>query len=488
VASKNWNYWYDGFNQLSRVQNPDGQFTDYTYNGNGLRTKKDFGDKATNYYYNGGNIILETDKDNAVTAKNVRGLRLIYRESYANGTDPTYLYYLHNAHGDVTQLLNEKGQVVKDYRYDTFGKEEMPESKVFGGKQTTELWRQEVEKIDNPFRYCGEYLDEETGNYYLRARYYDPSTQRFINEDSFGVALGAGWVRNLFNYASNNPLRFVDPNGHAPVNVKVGNVTVGNAQISNGRTTGNLTDIVKGLGYSDPKYNLGTNSTTAVINGKTITYNLNNLKNGVGTASNGSKFTVVNGRIQVGVRDLATVAGISSSKINVKSTSGSTQVSVVVPMKASDKLIGFLTSYESFSATPYRGADSQNLTIGYGHVIKPGEKLNNLTVAQGRVLLKKDLQSRVDAVNNALGTQVSQQQFDALVDLTYNIGAGGFKGSSLLKDINKGNATDAVLKADFLKWTYCNGERLEGLWRRRVNEWDMWDSADYTRDYPKMPR
>ncbi|PKM39218.1 MAG: hypothetical protein CVV03_12650 [Firmicutes bacterium HGW-Firmicutes-8] len=214
IASKTFNYWYNGFNQLSRVQNPDGQFTDYTYNGIGLRTKKDFGDKATNYYYNGGNIILETDKNNAVTAKNVRGLRLIYRESYANGTDPTYLFYLHNAHGDVTQLLNEKGQVIKDYRYDAFGKEEMPESKVFGGKQTTELWRQEVEKIDNPFRYCGEYLDEETGNYYLRARYYDPNVQRFTSEDSYGVEKGAAWKEHLYGYGNNNPMRFIDVTGH----------------------------------------------------------------------------------------------------------------------------------------------------------------------------------------------------------------------------------------------------------------------------------
>jgi hypothetical protein len=103
--------------------------------------KKDSGDKATNYYYSGANIIMETDKDNAVTAKNIRGLRLIYRESYANGTDPQYLYYLHNAHGNVTQLLNEKAEVIKDYRYDPFGEEQMPEDKVFGGKQTMELWR-----------------------------------------------------------------------------------------------------------------------------------------------------------------------------------------------------------------------------------------------------------------------------------------------------------------------------------------------------------
>jgi GH24 family phage-related lysozyme (muramidase) len=155
-------------------------------------------------------------------------------------------------------------------------------------------------------------------------------------------------------------------------------------------------------------------------------------------------------------------------------------------MKASDKLVSFIANYESFSATPYRGADSQNRTIGYGHVIKPGENYERLTEEQARELLKKDIEHFVDKVN-ALTKDISltQQQFDALVDFAYNCGEGALARSTLLKDIKGGVATDEKLKADFEAWCKCNGKTLLGLWRRRIDEWEMWKSGDYARNYYK---
>ncbi len=63
----------------------------------------------------------------------------------------------------------------------------------------------------NPFRYCGEYFDVESGAYYLRARYYDPSVGRFTQEDP--AKHGYNW----YAYCNNNPIRFVDPTGFVPV-------------------------------------------------------------------------------------------------------------------------------------------------------------------------------------------------------------------------------------------------------------------------------
>ena len=67
----------------------------------------------------------------------------------------------------------------------------------------------------NPFRYRGYYYDTETGLYYLKSRYYDPETCRFINMDSVEYA-DPTYLHglNLYAYCNNNPIMYVDPNGN----------------------------------------------------------------------------------------------------------------------------------------------------------------------------------------------------------------------------------------------------------------------------------
>ncbi len=66
----------------------------------------------------------------------------------------------------------------------------------------------------NVFRYCGEYYDTETGTIYLRARYYNPSTGRFISRDSYTGKTSDPLSLNLYTYCHNNPLIYTDPSGH----------------------------------------------------------------------------------------------------------------------------------------------------------------------------------------------------------------------------------------------------------------------------------
>ena len=104
------------------------------------------------------------------------------------GTDSDY--YLKNSHGDVVGLYNGDGTAVSTYTYDAFGNQ-----------------LSENENDTNPFRYCGEYFDAETNNIYLRNRYYNTSTGRFITEDPIKDGL------NWYVYCGNDPIMFVDPSG-----------------------------------------------------------------------------------------------------------------------------------------------------------------------------------------------------------------------------------------------------------------------------------
>jgi RHS repeat-associated protein len=77
-------------------------------------------------------------------------------------------YYSYNGHGDVVQMIDTSGNIVNRYQYDEWGNIDS-----------------QIEGVSNPFKYIGEIYDAETGLYYLRARYYDPSVDRFLNEDTY---------------------------------------------------------------------------------------------------------------------------------------------------------------------------------------------------------------------------------------------------------------------------------------------------------------
>ncbi|AEY65641.1 RHS repeat-associated core domain-containing protein [Clostridium sp. BNL1100] len=184
---------YDGFNQLIKTSTGD-VTAEYTYDGTGLRTSKNVNGTVTNHIWDGDQIALETDESGNIKNKYVRGINLIYAEDELANKK----FYLFNGHGDVTQLTDASGDVIKNYDYDAFGNEKNPDV-----------------NDANVFRYSGEYFDKETGTIYLRARYYDPEIGRFISEDSYWGKDNDPLSLNLYTYAMDNPIMFVDPSGHA---------------------------------------------------------------------------------------------------------------------------------------------------------------------------------------------------------------------------------------------------------------------------------
>ncbi len=120
-------------------------------------------------------------------------------------TDPQKekYYYTQNDKGDIIGLKDATGNTVKTYQYDPFGNLRKDTEKLnFQG-----AWEQETSQVYNPFGYCGEYFDEETGFVYLRGRYYDPDTERFITEDP--MKDGGNW----YAYCGNDPVNKIDPSG-----------------------------------------------------------------------------------------------------------------------------------------------------------------------------------------------------------------------------------------------------------------------------------
>lgn len=111
-------------------------------------------------------------------------------------------------------------------------------------------------------------------------------------------------------------------------------------------------------------------------------------------------------------------------------------------------------------------------TIGFGTTTYPNglkvKKGDKCTLSQALEYLQHDLKSFEKTVNDSVKVPLSQNQFDALVSLTYNIGSGAFKNSTLLKKLN---AKDYAGAADqFLRWNKGGGKVLKGLVRRRGAE------------------
>lgn len=202
---------YNGFNQLVGVSN-DYADTTYTYAPSGLRLTKTVDGEQIYYINDGDNVIAELYEDE-VTAYYLRGLNL-----YGAFIGNDEYFYLYNAHGDVVNLTDTSGYIEHTYRYDAFGNEREPDT-----------------SDSNPFRYCGEYYDGETGSYYLRARYYDPVVGRFAQEDPHWTNINRVYEDtlnqstyshqpqitaimqsgNLYAYSAGNPVLYYDANGEA---------------------------------------------------------------------------------------------------------------------------------------------------------------------------------------------------------------------------------------------------------------------------------
>ena len=153
------------------------------------------------------------------------------------------------------------------------------------------------------------------------------------------------------------------------------------------------------------------------------------------------------------------------------------EIIMVKPTKTGKAGIDLIKEFEGFRSKPYLDAVGVP-TIGYGAThygngvkVKMSDK--PITEAEASALLQDMLKQYEKAVLDNVTSKINQNQFDALVSFTYNLGVANFKKSTLLKKVNA-NPMDLTISHEFLRWNRAGGKVLAGLTRRRKAEAELY--------------
>jgi lysozyme len=115
-------------------------------------------------------------------------------------------------------------------------------------------------------------------------------------------------------------------------------------------------------------------------------------------------------------------------------------------------------------------------TIGYGHRLLHSDSFpNGIDEPQAANLLTCDVRDAEQAVGRLVKVPLTQGQFDALVDFTFNLGAGRLATSTLLKSLNAGRYDDAA--EQLLRWDHAGSQEIAALKARREAEVELWGNA-----------
>jgi len=128
--------------------------------------------------------------------------------------------------------------------------------------------------------------------------------------------------------------------------------------------------------------------------------------------------------------------------------------------------------YEKWEPSPYF-CPAGLLTIGWGHVILPGEKFNApISKELGTELLLKDVRIAEKAVARLIKVPLGINQFSALTSFTFNLGSGVLQNSTLRMKLNRGDYLGAGEQLN--RFVYAKGKKLNGLIKRRQSETNLY--------------
>jgi len=182
--------------------------TTNTYNAAGQRVKRFENGKTTKYYYSGSAILFTTDVNNFLQTENVLDLSggIVASQRFDNDQNPAtpdpyageYFFYNYDCRGSTTSVIAPAGTLTTGYTYDEFG------------NQT----RTGAADFLNEVTFTGSVSDTASGLQYMNARFYNPSTGRFLTQDSYSGNAYDPWTQHLYSYCGNNPVNMIDPTGH----------------------------------------------------------------------------------------------------------------------------------------------------------------------------------------------------------------------------------------------------------------------------------
>jgi len=139
-------------------------------------------------------------------------------------------------------------------------------------------------------------------------------------------------------------------------------------------------------------------------------------------------------------------------------------------MRISEAGLDLIRKFEGLRLEPYFDAVGI-ATIGYGHVLRPGEPHEAITEEEANELLSIDVQIAERCVNNSVRVNITDGQYSALVSFVFNLGCRALGGSTLLRKLNDGD--DAGAADEFLQWVRAGGRKLPGLVARRHAEREL---------------
>ena len=181
-------YRYNAFNQQTTVLMKDGGIQENQYDAEYLRAELSENGKSSRFLYYNGELLAESELDGMAASRYILGYGVA--AGWQKEKEGYHSYHL-DEQNSTAYIADSDERIENSYQYDAFG-----------------IIRSKNEEVCNRILYTGQQYDQVTGQYYLRARYYNPVVGRFLQED---VYRGDGL--NLYAYCENNSVVYFDPSG-----------------------------------------------------------------------------------------------------------------------------------------------------------------------------------------------------------------------------------------------------------------------------------